>query len=192
MVILSSDEFRNLESNRLNLGITSLTDDINRTSTVAFGHSNSTNPSHIVESVLNKNGYIGYILMNDRVVASGFGHIDTTNTKNKYKTMNLNTISVNSEYRGQGLCQKITSEFVKKFGKYILYLTVRTESGNENVSGIKCYEKQGFVLLPEVYRDHYDGKNTAMVRVPNQKNTIRKKRRSNRRNRSNRRSNLRK
>ena len=129
--------------------------------------------------------------MNDRVVASGFAQadaqVDDKNTKNKYKTMYLHTISVNPEYRGQGLCQKITSEFVKKFGKYILYLTVRTESGNENTSGIKCYEKQGFILLPEVYRDHYDGKNTAMIRVPNQKNiknTIRKKRRR-RSNRSN-------
>ena len=52
--------------------------------------------------------------------------------------------------------------------KYVLYLTVRTAPGDENHGAIKCYKKCGFVMLPEVYRDHYDGRNNAMVLVPEQ------------------------
>ena len=106
-------------------------------------------------------------------------YLSTDKEGNKYKTLYLHSISVAEEFRGQGLCKQITDEFVKKFGKnHILYLTVRTESGNENVSGIKCYEKNGFIMLPQVYRDHYDGKNNAMIRLPtNSKNSIRSRRR---------------
>ena len=164
MVILSSEEFRNLENNRIQMGAERLSQQLNLQSTIGFGNSGS-NPSQVVEMTMNKNGYIGFIMINDRVAASGFSVEDSVNSK--HKTMNIHSISVSSEFRGQGLCQQITGEFVKKFGKkFLLYLTVRTESGNENISGIKCYEKQGFIMLPEVYRDHYDGKNNAMVRVP--------------------------
>ena len=178
MVILSSEEFKTQENNRIQMGLNKLTDKINLQSTRGFGHMG--NPSPTVETSLNNNEYIGYLMINDRVAASGFGRIDSPGGEgNKYKTMYLHSISVSEEFRGQGLCKKITDEFVKKFGKnHILYLTVRTESGNENVSGIKCYEKNGFIMLPEVYRDHYDGKNNAMIRLPtNSKNSIRSRRR---------------
>ena len=137
------------------------------------------NPSPTVETSLNNNEYIGYLMIGDKVAASGFGRIDGQSEANKYKTMYLHSISVSEEFRGQGLCKQITDEFVKKFGKnHILYLTVRTEPGNENISGIKCYEKNGFIILPQVYRDHYDCKNNAMIRLPtNSKNSIRKRRR---------------
>ena len=170
MVILSSDEFRNQENNRIQMGIERLTNKINLQSTRGFGHG-GLNP--VVESSLSKGEYIGYLMMNDRVAASGFGRIDDQDIekKGKYKTMYIHSISVSDEFRGQGLCKQITDEFVKKFGKnHILYLTVRTEAGKENTSGIKCYEKNGFIMLPEVYRDHYDGKNNAMIRLPSKRN----------------------
>ena len=177
MVILSSEEFKKQENNRIQMGIERLTNKINLQSTRGFGHEGS-NPT--VETSLSKDEYIGYLMINDRVAASGFGRIDDQEIENKgkYKTMYLHSISVSDEFRGQGLCKQITDEFVKKFGKnHILYLTVRTEEGNENISGIKCYEKNGFIMLPEVYRDHYDGKNNAMIRLPtNSKNSIRKRR----------------
>lgn len=178
MVILSSEEFRAQENNRIqmgSLGGESLINKINLQSTRGFGH-DGMNPT--VETSLNNNEYIGYLMINDRIAASGFGKIDSQEG-NKYKTMYLHSISVAEEFRGQGLCKQITDEFIKKFGKnHILYLTVRTETGNENVSGIKCYEKNGFIMLPQVYRDHYDGKNNAMIRLPtNSKNSIRSRRR---------------
>ena len=37
---------------------------------------------------------------------------------------------------------------------------------NVNQSAIKCYTNCGFIMLPDVYRNHYDGKNNAMIRVP--------------------------
>tara|TARA_B100001248_G_C27275029_1_gene404918 strand:+ start:336 stop:890 length:555 start_codon:yes stop_codon:yes gene_type:complete len=174
MVILSSEEFRNQENNRIQMGLERLTNKINLQSTRGFGH-DGINPT--VETSLKNNEYIGYLMIGDRVAASGFGRID--GQANKYKTMYLHSISVSDEFRGQGLCKQITDEFVKRFGKnHILYLTVRTEPGNENISGIKCYEKNGFIMLPEVYRDHYDGKNNAMIRLPtNSKNSIRSRRR---------------
>lgn len=176
MVILSSEEFRNQENKRIQNGLERLINKINLQSTRGFGHE-GINPT--VETSLNNNEYIGYLMINDRVAASGFGRLDDNQGGNKYKTMYLHSISVAEEFRGQGLCKSITDEFIKKFGKnHILYLTVRTESGNENTSGIKCYEKNGFIMLPQVYRDHYDGKNNAMIRLPtNSKNSIRSRRR---------------
>ena len=181
MVILSSEEFKSQENNRIQMGLERLINKINLQSTRGFGH-DGMNPT--VEASLNNNEYIGYLMINDRVAASGFGKIDDRQEGNKYKTMYLHSISVSEEFRGQGLCKQITDEFIKKFGKnHVLYLTVRTEEGNENVSGIKCYEKNGFIMLPQVYRDHYDGKNNAMIRLPtNSKNSIRGRRRRNTRN----------
>ena len=182
MVILSSEEFKNQENNRIQMGLERLINKINLQSTRGFGHEGM-NPSPTVEMSLNNNEYIGYLMIGDRVAASGFGEIDGLRQEggegNKYKTMYLHDISVAEEFRGQGLCKKITGEFIKKFGKdHILYLSVRTEPGNENTSGIKCYEKNGFIMLPQVYRDHYDGKNNAMIRLPtNSKNSIRSRRR---------------
>ena len=162
MPVLSSAEFLEEEDYRLRSGINRLTLGINETSSLSFGHSAV---SDTIETAIQKGEYIGYLEMNGRVVAHGFGKEDTSG-EGPHKTMYIHTFSVNSEYRGQGLCQKIVLEFVKKFKKHILYLTVRTEVGNVNESAIRCYEKNGFTMLPEVYRDHYDGKNSAMVRFP--------------------------
>ena len=161
MVILSASEFREMENDRMIDGIQGLTQALNLQSSRGFGHETASNT---VETSLNNNEYIGYLLINNRVAASGFSRLDDTNG-----TMYIHSISVSAEFRGQGLCQKLTGEFIKKFGKHILYLTVRTEPGRENISGIKCYEKSGFIMLSEVYRDHYDGKNNAMIRLPNNK-----------------------
>ena len=173
MVILSSEEFKNQENNRIQIGLEGLKDKINLQSTQGFGNEGIT-PK--VETALDNNEYIGYLIIDNKVASSGFGTLDGKQDKLdhsgvahscKYKTVYLHDISVSEEFRGQGLCKQITDEFIKKFGKnYILYLTVRTEAGNENISGIKCYEKNGFIMLPQVYRDHYDGKNTAMIRIP--------------------------
>lgn len=167
MVVFSSAEFKNLHN------YDTLKYEINTLSSQVFHHNISDN----VSMMINKGGYIGYLIMDDKVVACGFG-IDDTTTVSKYKTMNIHSFGVHGEYRGRGLCQQIISEYIKKFGKkYILYLTVRTEPGNVNESAIRCYEKKGFIMLSEVYRDHYDGKNTAMIRLPNlSKNSIRKRR----------------
>jgi len=192
MVILSSEEFRNQENKRIQMGsvgsqrggVESLINKINLQSNRGFGHEGM---GQVVETSLSKNEYIGYLMIDDRVAASGFGKVDSSgvdgsgvDVHSKYKTMYLHSISVSEEFRGQGLCKKITNEFIKKFGNdHILYLTVRTQEGKVNISGIKCYEKNGFILLPEVYRDHYDGKNTAMIRLPTQ-NSIRSRRKRNR------------
>ena len=81
--------------------------------------------------------------------------------------MVIHTFATAEEYRGRGLCKQLVNEFIRKFGKtHILYLLVRTEHDNVNHSALKCYTNCGFIMLPDVYRNHYDGKNTAMVRVP--------------------------
>ena len=161
MPVLSVKEFLGEEDKRIRSGINRLTLGINETSSRSFGHQMI---SDTIGTAIQKGEYIGYLEMNGRVVATGFGKEDTSG--GPHKTMYIHTFSVNSEYRGQGLCQKIVLEFIKKFKKHILYLTVRTEEGNVNESAIRCYEKNGFIMLPEVYRDHYDGKNNAMIRFP--------------------------
>ena len=169
MVVYSADEFLNLYDYEY------IKDEINKVISGAFNHSTVYDT---VTDVIKENGYIGYLTLNNQIVACGFGK-DDTSTASKYKTMYIHTFGVHSDYRGMGLCQQIVAEYIKRFGKeYILYLSVRTEPGNENTSAIKCYEKNGFIMLPEVYRDHYDGKNNAMIRLPtNSKNSIRSRRR---------------
>ena len=161
MPVLSAKEFLEEEDYRLRSGLNRLSSGINETSSRSFGHSAV---SDNVGIAIQNGEFIGYLEMNGIVVAAGFGKEDTSG--GPHKTMYIHTFSVDSEYRGQGLCQKIVLEFIKKFKKHILYLTVRTEEGNVNESAIRCYEKNGFTMLPEVYRDHYDGKNNAMVRFP--------------------------
>lgn len=169
MVVYSATEFIRLPN------FNELKQEINISSSQSFNHSSVYDN---VEMILNEDGYIGYLTLDDKIVASGFGKEDNSNNPSKYKTMFIHTFSVHSDYRGRGLCQKIVKEFIKRFGKnYILYLTVRTESDNVNISAIKCYEKNDFIMLPEVYRDNYDGKNNAMIRLPTiSKNSIRKRR----------------
>ena len=176
MPVLSAKEFLEVEDERIRSGLNRLAPDINETSSQSFGHQIV---SDTVGTAIQNGEFIGYLEMNGKAVAVGFGKEDTSG-KGPHKTMYIHTFSVNSEYRGQGLCQKIVLEFIKKFKKHILYLTVRTQEGNINESAIGCYEKNGFTMLPEVYRDHYDGKNNAMVRFPtsgkkSRKQTRRKK-----------------
>ena len=164
---------------------------LNRTATVAFGHGEEY-PNEYVSNASVNGGYVAYILTSDMKVASvGFGN-PTASTLSNGTTVGessywLNSFGTLEEYRGQGFCAALVKKFIQKMGsKHILYLTVRTERGNENYGAIKCYTKCGFTMLPEVYRDHYDGRNTAMVRLPksrNKPNTKRKRRRTRRKRR---------
>ena len=165
---------------------------LNRTASVAFGHGEHYSNDYVSGTSLN-GGYVAYILTSDMRVASvGFGNptssILSNGTKVGESSYWLNTFGTLEEYRGQGLCAALVKKFIQKMGsKHIFYLTVRTERGNENYGAIKCYTKCGFTMLPEVYRDHYDGRNTAMVRLPKSRiqrkkpKTKRRKRRTGRR-----------
>ena len=182
MPVLSSDEFIQLENERMNEGRYSITSDINESLARSFNHE----PTSSVEISLQNKEYIGFIELDNQIIASGLGGIDSQ-AENGTQTIYIHSFSVNSSHRGRGLCQEIVSEFIQKFSTYIIYLTVRTQSDNINESAIKCYEKQGFIMLPQVYRDHYDGQNTAMIRVPihkakktNKKNKKRRKTRKTR------------
>jgi ribosomal protein S18 acetylase RimI-like enzyme len=170
MVVLSSKSFQKKDTN------SSLTQIINQITAESFMNQaiNTT-----VENTILKNGHIGYIQVNDTIVSCGFGEEDTVKSNSKYKTMHLHTFSTDTNHRGNGYCEKLVKEFIKNFSKtHILYLSVRTENGNENLSAIRCYENCGFIMLPSVYRDHYDGKNSCMIRIPN--NTSKKKKSSKR------------
>ena len=144
---------------------------LNRTASLAFGHGEEY-PNEYVSGASVNGGYVAYIVTSDMKVASvGFGN-PTASTLSNGTTVGessywLNSFGTLEEYRGQGFCAALVKKFIQKMGsKHILYLTVRTQSGNENYGAIKCYTKCGFTMLPEVYRDHYDGRNTAMVRLP--------------------------
>lgn len=174
MPVLSSENFIKLQNKNPDLKVR---ESINRNTALSFNHETITD---VVENNLKENDYIGYLIIDNQIVASGFGKKEPSN--GKYDSIYLHTFSVHSDYRGKGLCQKIVKEFIKKLGNCILYLTVRTEPGKENMSAIKCYEKNDFIMLPSVYRDHYDGKNNAMIRIPTK--NINRKRRSNRKSRN--------
>jgi len=167
MVVLSAQLFQNEDQKKENR----LTNEINHISSISFGHSTI---SPTVQTYLSENNFIGYLEQDGQVVTAGFGKEDTY-TKGS-KTLHIHTFGTRTEYMGQGFCTKIVNEFIKKFGKtHLIYLTVRTEPDNINIGGIKCYEKNGFIMLPEVYRDHYDGKNNAMIRIPDSKKKTKRK-----------------
>ena len=175
MVLLSASKFQKQDTNN------QLTQEINLLTARAFLHE-IVSPS--VETSIAENGYIAYLQIDNQVVSAGFGKEDTYDQNSKYKTMYIHTFSTSEEYRGRGLCKQLVNEFIKKFGKtHILYLTVRTETNNVNESAIKSYTNCGFIMLPEVYRNHYDGKNNAMIRVPTsaRKASFKKKKRSRKR-----------
>lgn len=158
MVVLSASNFIKKD---INLSKTQI---INKITADSFMNE-TTQPT--VENTIRENGFIGYIHKNDTIVSCGFGKEDTVKQNSKYKTMYIHTFSTDSNYRGNGYCEKLVKEFIKKFSKtHILYLTVRTENDNENLSAIRCYEKCGFIMLPNVYREHYDGKNSCMIKIP--------------------------
>lgn len=178
MVILSASDLQEEENSRIIKGLRNITEQINLLSAQSFGHQTV---SPTIETAISENAFIGYLEMDGQIVASGFGREDTHKPDSKFKTMYIHTFSTKEEYRGRGLCKQIVGEFIKKFGKtHILYLTVRTELSNVNESAIRCYEKIDFIMLPEVYRNHYDGKNSAMVRMPThaKKASLRKKKKS--------------
>ena len=159
MVLLSAVNFKKHDINH------KLTNQINQLTANAFLHE-VVDPT-VETTISGKNGFISYIQIDNQVVASGFGKEDTYNPTSKYKTMYIHTFATKKEYQGRGLCKQLVNEFIKKFGKtHILYLTVRTENNNVNQSAIKCYTNCGFIMLPDVYRNNYDGKNNAMIRVP--------------------------
>ena len=89
MVILSSEEFKNQENNRIQMGLERLINKINLQSTRGFGHEGI---SPTVESSLNNNEYIGYLIIEDKVAASGFGRIDSKG-ESEYKTIYIHSIS---------------------------------------------------------------------------------------------------
>ena len=128
---------------------------LNSTASVAFGHGEEYSNDYVSNTSVN-GGYVAYILTSDMKVASvGFGDPTsptlpngTTAGESSYW---LNTFGTLEEYRKQGFCAALVQKFIQKMGsKHILYLTVRTERGNENYGAIKCYTKCGFTMLPEV------------------------------------------
>lgn len=169
MVLLSSSEFINKINHK------NYTMQINNIISQSFMSNNDT----AVENALQNNSFIAYHQVDNIIVSAGIGKEDPK-TNNKYKTLYIHTFATLENYRGKGYCKKIVKQFLKKFGKtHIIYLTVRTEPGNFNESAIKCYSKCGFIMLPQVYRDHYDGKNSCMIRIPeNNKNKKSKKKKS--------------
>ena len=68
MVILSSEEFRAQENNRIQMGLERLINKINLQSTRGFGHMG--NPSPTVETSLNNNEYIGYLMITNLPVCT--------------------------------------------------------------------------------------------------------------------------
>jgi len=98
--------------------------------------------------------------------------------RTKHKTMYMFGTFVKPNYRGKGLCKKLTREFVRKFGDdYVLYLTLK----KNNEANKRCKQSNDFFVLTEAGTNEpkkNSSKTYAMIRIPNSKKT---KRKSNRR-----------
>ena len=179
-----------------------------------------------VEIAIEINGYVGYLEVDNHVVACCFCYEDTymkdknpscaywarnneckTNAKymlvncsssceriskaklkqirSKHKTMYMFGTSVKRNYRGKGLCKRLTREFVRKFGDdYVLYLTLKK---NDEASK-RCTQLNDFFVLTEAGTNDPGNKKAssktyAMIRIPNSKKSKRKRRESKRKRR---------
>tara|TARA_Y100001963_G_scaffold151544_1_gene234577 strand:+ start:481 stop:1095 length:615 start_codon:yes stop_codon:yes gene_type:complete len=164
------------------------------------------------------NGYVGYLTVDDHVVACCFCYEDTyMKDKNpscatwarkneckknaeymlvncpssceriskgklkqiraKHKTMSMFGTFVKRNYRGKGLCKRLTREFVRKFGDdYVLYLTLK----KNNEANKRCKQLNDFFVLTEAGTNdpNYDASKTfAMIRIPTSKKSKSRKRR---------------
>ena len=91
--------------------------------------------------------------------------------------VNIHSISVDPAYRGKGFCKGLVREMTRSFVGKPIYLNVRISRDDPNVGGIRCYEANGFrvIPVPPVMRD--DGPNFYMVRDnPTRKKTRKKTR----------------
>jgi len=98
--------------------------------------------------------------------------------------VHIHSISVDPAYRGKGFCKGLVRSMIRSFGKRPMYLNVRISKDDPNVGGIRCYEANGFrvIPVPPVMRD--DGPNFYMVRENPSRTQSRKKSRKKTRKKS--------
>jgi hypothetical protein len=85
----------------------------------------------------------------------------------------VHSVAISPEMQGKGYCKNIMGTLVKEYGSVPMYLNVRTTAGNANIGGIKCYERNGFHLIPCIAEIKDDGPNSVMIRDPATRKTRR-------------------
>ena len=124
-----------------------------------------------IESMIRYNGVIGGVAFLDHQGSN----VDPQYSAPKFS--HVHSIAISPELQGKGLCKDLVKPLVKTYGKTPMYLNVRTTRGNPNVSAIKCYERNGFEIVPTVNVERADGPNSLMVRVgPKKRKQTRPKR----------------
>ena len=90
--------------------------------------------------------------------------------------LHLHTISIDPEFRGNGLCYHLVRNLLNAkinienkiyhLGRSLnMYLQVKINEMDPNISAIKCYQKNGFELVDMMYETRSDGQIlTAMIR----------------------------
>lgn len=88
----------------------------------------------------------------------------------------VHTVSIDPDFRGKGLCYHLVRNLLNAkiniegkiyhLGRSLnMYLQVKTNEMDPNISAIKCYQKNGFELVDMMYEKRNDGQIlTAMVR----------------------------
>lgn len=93
--------------------------------------------------------------------------------------INIHSIAVHPEARGNGLCKglvkKLKLYYHKEKPSSPLYLNVRISKNDPNIPGMKCYRKQGFRVVPVPPLDRSDGPNFFMVCEPKKKRKSKKR-----------------
>ena len=80
----------------------------------------------------------------------------------------LHTISIDPEFRGKGLCYHLVrnllnakiniNKIIYHLGRSLnMYLQVKINETDPNISAIKCYKKNGFELVDMMYETRNDG-----------------------------------
>ena len=131
-----------------------------------------------ISSIQQNNPIVALLYVGDLIVGVCFVDIERKDVIKPLSNLflHLHTISIDPEYRGNGLCFHLVRNLLNakiniddkmySLGRSLnMYLHVRTSKGDPNVAAIKCYQKNGFELVDMMYEARSDGEvNTAMVR----------------------------
>ena len=131
-----------------------------------------------IMGIQNKRPIISLLYVGDLIVGVCFVDIKRKNVMKSLSQLFLflHTISIVPEFRGKGLCYHLVRNLlnakinidgkVYHIGRSLnMYLQVKTNEIDPNISAIKCYEKNGFELVDMMYETRPDGEIlTTMIR----------------------------
>jgi ribosomal protein S18 acetylase RimI-like enzyme len=125
-----------------------------------------------------KNQIISLLYVDDLIIGICFAQIKRKKVMKPLSQLFLfvHTVSIDPDFRGKGLCYHLVRNLLNAkiniegkiyhLGRSLnMYLQVKTNETDPNISAIKCYQKNGFELVDMMHETRNDGQIlTTMIR----------------------------